>query len=60
MQALSQLSYSPTEAGTLRAGHNPVKALGSWYYAFEIIGLGEPGAIRNRYRTDERFHAARS
>ncbi len=39
MQALSQLSYSPTEAGTLRAGHNPVKALGSSYYACEIIGL---------------------
>ncbi len=39
MQALSQLSYSPTEAGTLRAGHNPVKALGSWYYACEIISL---------------------
>ena len=42
MQALSQLSYSPTEAGTLRAGHNPVKALGSWYYACEIIGLASP------------------
>ncbi len=42
MQALSQLSYSPTEAGTLRAVHNPVKALGSWYYACEIIGLASP------------------
>ena len=39
MQALSQLSYSPTKAGTLRGGQNPVKALISSYYAFEIIGL---------------------
>ncbi len=60
MQALSQLSYSPTKAGTLRGGQNPVKVVSSPYYAFEIIGLGEPGAIRNRHRTDERFHAARS
>ncbi len=42
MQALSQLSYSPTKAGTLRAGQNPVKALGSSYYACEIIGLASP------------------
>ena len=42
MQALSQLSYSPTKAGTLRAGQNPVKALSSSYYAFEIIGLAVP------------------
>ncbi len=42
MQALSQLSYSPTKAGTVRAGHNPVKALGSSYYACEIIGLASP------------------
>ncbi len=60
MQALSQLSYSPTEAGTLRAGHNPVKVLGSWYYASEIIGLTSPGETRIRHRIDERFHAATS
>ena len=42
MQALSQLSYSPTKAGTLRGGQNPVKALSSSYYAFEIIGLASP------------------
>ncbi len=42
MQALSQLSYSPTKAGTLRAGRNPVKALSCSYYAFEIIGLASP------------------
>ncbi len=42
MQALSQLSYSPTKAGTLRGGQNLVKALGHSYYAFKIIGLASP------------------
>ena len=42
MQALSQLSYSPTKAGTLRGGQNPVKVVCSWYYAFEFIGLASP------------------
>ncbi len=42
MQALSQLSYSPTEAGTIRSVRRPVKTRASCSELVQFIGLRQP------------------
>ncbi len=43
------------KAGTLRGGQNPVKALSSSYYAFEIIGLASPARSESGIRRTNGF-----